>query len=250
LGICKLCYQEARLIKAHIIPESFYRDSNPPGTGPALIMGTDPGQRTQRSYIGVYDRTILCEPCEGKFAPYDEYAANLLINKRDTAFRQYTESEKSYFKADQYDYSKLKLFIISVLWRASVSSHRFFYRISLDPFFEQTAKDMILAGDPGGREVFSTVLARWTAAPTTTLPSKLMANPYEYDADGRQQARIYLGSFVADVSVDLVPFSMPLIDFALCSGQPLYAFGRELLLSNDLAAFHRTLSRPHNRRRR
>jgi hypothetical protein len=247
LGICKLCDREARLVKAHIVPESFHRDSNPPGTGPALIMGTDPGQRTQRSHTGVYDRTILCEPCEGKFAPYDDYAANLLINKRDTAFRQYAEGVKSYFKADQFDYSKLKLFIISVLWRASVSSHRFFYRISLDPFFEQAAKDMISAGDPGGREVFSTVLARWTVRAGSRLPPKLMANPYQYDSDeGHHRARIYLGSFVVDVNVDLRPISAPLIDYALCSGQPLIAFGRDLFTSNDLAAFHEALMLDRN----
>jgi hypothetical protein len=109
------------------------------GGGPLRVMGTDPGQYAQRSQTGIYDVGILCEPCEQRFGTYDDYASDILINRRDTVFQQYTVANRTLFVAAQFEYAKLKLFIISVLWRASVSTHPFFRRISLR-LFEQAQK--------------------------------------------------------------------------------------------------------------
>jgi hypothetical protein len=236
LGTCKLREHEAPLIRAHILPASFYRDTNPPGAGPAHIIGTDPDEYTQRSPTGIYDTDIVCEACERLFTPYDDYAAELLIDRRDSAFQQYLLADKSFFRADDFDYAKLKLFIISVLWRASVSTRPFFHRISLGPF-EQKAREMILRRDPGDSATFSTILMRWTVQPGMHLPAKLIANPYQLRHNGHHRARVYLGSFVADTSVERRPLPSPLFENTMSPERPLIAYGRDLHTSNDLSVF-------------
>jgi hypothetical protein len=213
-------------------------------------MGTDPGQFTQRSQTGIYDVGILCEPCERTLAPFDDYGADLFINRRDSAFQKYAVAGRDFYVASQFDYARLRLFIISVLWRASVSTHQFFYRISLGPF-EQRAKEMILQSDPGYPDLFSTVLSRWTVPAGAALPPKLMANPYEYrDEDGIRRARVYFGSFVADLSVESRPLPQPLRDMAIKPHLPLHAAGRDLLSSKDLDAFREALLAGPSRNRR
>jgi hypothetical protein len=220
------------------------------GVGPLRMMGTDPGQFAQRSQIGIYDAGILCEPCERSLAPFDDYGADLLINRRDSAFQRYAVADRTLFVAAQFDYAKLRLFIISVLWRASVSAHKFFYRISLGPF-EQTAKEMILRGDTGEADLFSAVLSRWTVPAGAALPPKLMANPYQYrDDEGIHRARLYLGSFVADISVESRPLPSPLSNVAISPRLPLNALGRDLLTSRDLTVFRETLLTSPQRKRR
>ena len=43
-------------------------------------------------------------------------------------------NQKIGYIVDNFEYSKLKLFFISMVWRASVSSHKYFNRISLGEF--------------------------------------------------------------------------------------------------------------------
>ena len=61
--------------------------------------------------------------------------------------RESWESTPTYEIAD-FDYARLKLFFISVLWRAHLSQDQFFDAVDLGPW-QSTARQMIWEGDPG-----------------------------------------------------------------------------------------------------
>src|SRR3954470_151131 len=73
--LCRLCEQQKKLIKAHIIPEGFFRRLREGNKAPLLVSERD---YVKRSPIGIYDSGILCANCDGIFALWDDYAQQIL----------------------------------------------------------------------------------------------------------------------------------------------------------------------------
>jgi hypothetical protein len=137
--------------------------------------------------------------------------------------------------------------MVSVLWRASVSTQPFYKRVKLGPRLAR-AREMIEAHDPGEQAEFATVLSRWLPTPGNPLPAKFAATPLSKRYEGIRAVKLYLGSFVADVYTDsrrLLPH--PLSDVAIAPSGPIYALGRPLAGSSDLEAFSAALLQ-HGRR--
>lgn len=128
---CKLCGQNAKLIKAHIIPKSLYKDLRDSDGGVSKLITNTVGVHSKRIPVGLYDPQIVCEDCERFFSPWDDYAKwffeknvpNPVIDKGRIVAYDYGIT----------DYKNLKLFFISLLWRAHASSQPFFGRIDLGP---------------------------------------------------------------------------------------------------------------------
>ncbi len=111
---CKLTGIEGKAVKAHIIPKSFY-SIDPKEKKPMQILTNSPGQRSERSQIGAYDKTIVTEEGERIFDPLDNYAAKLLLKNREDFLP--IGSPPVCLLKKEYDYKLLKQFILSVLWR-------------------------------------------------------------------------------------------------------------------------------------
>jgi hypothetical protein len=242
-SICKLCTNEATLINAHVIPRSFWEidAAQPPPRMVTNIEGVFP----RRIPIGVYDQTIVCEPCERSFSNYDSYAARLFLNR----FNEFDEVRDSNRRLTGYvlsnvDYHLLKLFAIAVLWRASVSSHSFFSRVRLGPF-EETAREMLLQRDPGDAATFATLFSVWDDG-----AEPLLMDPFAERWDGVRSYRFYLGRFVAYTKVDSRPFPEQLAKAALTPGGPLHVISRKLAASKDFRVAEHILTYEIIRRRR
>jgi hypothetical protein len=239
MSTCKLCKNEATLIKAHVIPRSFWEiDASQPA--PRMVTNTE-GVFPKRIPIGVYDQTIVCEPCERRFSDYDSYAAHLFLN-RFHEFEEVRDGRTAYIFQNT-DYRLLKLFAIAVLWRASASSHPFFSRIRLGPF-ERTAREMLLRGDPGDAATFATLFSVWDGA------EWLLMDPTAERWDNVRSYRFYLGRFFAYVKVDSRPLPEPLAKAALAPGCPLHVISRQLDVSKDFRVAQHILTYEINRRRR
>ena len=128
IGVCQLCGNQQKLIKAHIVPKSFWNF----GSGPIAIFSSDEDTRPQKSPIGVYDEDILCDGCDNELGELDQYVllnliradGNLVVDEEDLKCLQY----------QGVDTNSLKKFIASVAWRASKSKHEYFSRVNLGPY--------------------------------------------------------------------------------------------------------------------
>lgn len=225
-GLCKLCLQNKKLIKAHIIPEGFFRPLRSGNLAPEMHTST-PGSYPKRSPIGVYDPSILCSECDQKMAPWDDYAQELLIHQFSAARRVVLQGQTVARRIDKFDYRKLKLFFLSLLWRASISSDPFYKRISLGPFEEQL-RTMILAEQPGGQEDFAVILARFEEP---EFPAMLDPHPEKFDSISF--CRFYLTGSVAYIKVDQRPTPNFLTDVRLRENAPLTVLARSLRNSTD-----------------
>lgn len=223
---CRLCLQDKKLIKAHIVSEGFFRLLRRENIAPEMHSNT-PGSFPKRMPVGTYDSTILCSECDGKMAPWDDYGQQVLIRQFPEAVKMSLQGKTVAWRMEKFDYQRLKLFFMSLLWRASVSTQTFYKRISVGPF-EDRLRTMILNENPGDSQEFAVVLARIEDGEITA-----MLDPHRERHDGISFSRFYLPGFVVYLKVDKRPTPSFLADLPLQEGRPLTVLARSFRNSPD-----------------
>lgn len=187
---CALCDKDKQLIEAHIIPKWAFKYLYPEGKiqGDALILvGTG---KLSRSRIGLYDREILCSDCDGFFGIYDGYAKEILIN------HSVSSNTDLYELISGVDIEKIRIFLLSVLWRAAVSNLKEFSRISIGPYRDILQKYFIDA--LSGRihpdiSKFSFIVTRFLKGNLSEeIVEKNILVPHTQKIDGINTAVLYL----------------------------------------------------------
>jgi hypothetical protein len=246
---CRLCGHNRKLIKAHIIPEAFFREARGDDKKPRLIFD-DPNIYPKKSLIGVYDQEILCDQCESKFQPLDDYGVQVLLNQFHELFLPVTYENRVVYQATNINYNLLLKFFVATLWRASVSTQMFYKDVNLE-HLESLAKRAILTQDSSIPMHFSAILSRWVTDKDTALATKALLNPYPSTIYGINAYRFYFGQVVADIKADKRP--LPDILRPVMLLQPtVILVDRELSRSKDFAAMVLTAeqSRKHEELRK
>ena len=191
---CKFCNQNKKLIKAHIIPESFFRELAGK-KGPSLLVEDTPGTFPKRLPIGPYDKKLVCYDCEQQFGEWDDYAQDFLL--KEIGFKELKKNgDVIGYVVDQFDYVKLKLFFIYLLWRASASQLNFFQNVKLG-HYEIIARDLILSKDPGDEENFSVTISKYSDP-----MGKLIIEPVPARWFQVNYYRFYLTGYMVAIKVD------------------------------------------------
>jgi hypothetical protein len=141
-------------------------------------------------------RQVLCRECDNAFSPWDKHAQEVLLHDFSDAAAIYAGPRKIGWTITRFDYRLLKLFFLSLLWRASVSTHEFYRRVSIGPF-ETELRAMIANADPGAAETFAVTLSRFDHPAL-----RAMLDPHPERHDGVNYCRFYLAGFVAHIKVD------------------------------------------------
>ena len=158
---CALCHEDRELRRSHIIPE-FLHAAMYDETHRFWVVSADESQRNAIKQKGEWER-LLCEACEDKFGKVERYAS--LILKGGLPFKANRDGNLIFIEG--IDYSKFKLFQLSILWRASVSSRPLFEEVTLGPYEEQ-ARQLLLRDDPGDPTEFGCVMWGITLVPGKT----------------------------------------------------------------------------------
>ncbi len=134
-GTCKLTGEHGTFVKSHIIPRAF-SDKNLD-----KLNRIEFGQRPSRRTTSWYDDQLVTSRGEGKLAAYDTLAASEL-KKFGLCWRYLPVSEKvkrtsfglefEFLEAEGADVIGLRLFFLSLLWRAAASRRPEFREIRLD----------------------------------------------------------------------------------------------------------------------
>ncbi len=197
--VCKGCGESRKGVRSHIIPESFFRVIRD-NDYTLKIISTQPGEYSKKAPIGVYDSGILCKNCEDLFSKLDDYGAKILISRKELK-PLFSNNSTVGFMLNGVDYRLLKLFFISILWRASVSNMPFFKKVKLGTL-EHEAKRLIWSGDSGGEHTFSFVLAKFTGDSSF---NKAMLDPYPRRVAGTLYYLFYLAGYVLYIKASSNP---------------------------------------------
>jgi len=114
-------------IKSHIIPKSFY-EIEPQKNGSIELITNKKGEYSKKVREGIYDKEILIGKGEKFFDKFDNYGFELLISK----FSKFEEIRGDAntligWNIKNYDYQMIKLFALSIIWRAHISKQSFFF---------------------------------------------------------------------------------------------------------------------------
>lgn len=153
--MCKLCLEEKQLLKkSHIIPDFMHkglRDED----NKFFLINIEDYSKSEKKYTGEFEPDILCQECDNKIiGQYETYAHKILyggkINKGENIKFKNQKNQSGLISTyvEGIDYKKFKLFLLSLLWRSSISSRKFYGQVSLGPH-EETIRKMILGGNSG-----------------------------------------------------------------------------------------------------
>jgi hypothetical protein len=134
---CRLCLNDKTLCKSHIFPEYMYAhcyDDN----HSYIEFNAEDGKYNKKRRKGIYEE-LLCRDCEHIIQEYEDYGKHVLYGN---AKPKIEAAKKSYCNED-YDYRLFKLFILSLLWRASVSTQDSFKLTSLGKYAEELRKILL-----------------------------------------------------------------------------------------------------------
>jgi len=156
-GVCRLTRKSGQFVNAHIIPKALTKPETP---GKPFVESGD-GNRPRRRWSSWTDQALVIREGEDIFARLDDSA---IVEMRKHALLWSSWGPRTSLGAlhDEIpntgwgvrslqisDPSSLRLFYLSVLWRASASSRPEFSAIKLPPEDEERLRLMLVAGDPG-----------------------------------------------------------------------------------------------------
>lgn len=159
--------------------------------------------------MGIYDRGILCGKCDARIGTWDQYAKELLAVPLERFGDPSDLLREQSLLIEPVDYTKLKLFFISLLWRADRSTHDFFADVQLGPW-EARAREALLAGVPGPEEHFATALIRYEHRLAATVH-----NPRRARSLGITVYQFSFPYYEVWIKVDQQPFPEDLGEFLL-----------------------------------
>lgn len=155
---CAFCDNEKTLCDSHIIPLGIWRLKDT-GTG-FLEVSTESNLKPKRINKGWYQK-LLCVDCERYFGEhFDDFGRNFFASA-DSWAPITLGPGATYFELTDADPTKLKLFVLSVLWRASVATQEPFADFKLLPAQEQKLKELLSRRDGGTTFDFATAIFRY-----------------------------------------------------------------------------------------
>jgi hypothetical protein len=99
---------------------------------------------------------LLCEACEQKLSVWEGYARSVFVSPKTPL--TWTRPSEKLIHVTNLDYSRMKLFELSVLWRAGASKLQFFDQVKLGRSHEERLRSRLLRGDPGDQDDYGAVL--------------------------------------------------------------------------------------------
>jgi len=204
---CRLCNKSENLIQSHIIPEYIYYTVYDDARK-LFMISSDSNKRIKIEQKGIRER-LLCKKCDNYFSPFENYGKSLLFGgKLNTSI---FENTKDYLIVDGVDYTKFKLFQLSILWRAGISNHPFFSSVDLGPH-EIKIREMLLKKYPGEPHEYGCIMF---ALLDEGEFWDMIGSPRKYYAENQRCYRFVFGGFAWNFIVSGNSADISLKDFML-----------------------------------
>jgi hypothetical protein len=168
---------------------------------------------------GIYENDLLCKQCDNDILglKYEDYASKLLNGGKfkptdSPRFGKYYNEDGTYYtKGDNVNYCKMKLFLLSILWRASISSQKLFEDVQLGDH-EEIIRKMIYNNDPGQISDYPIFIS--TYLNDLDIPSDLISHPKKVIATTGHITFVFLITgfifqfFISDEKLTLPKFAL------------------------------------------
>lgn len=164
MSTCRLCLEDKDLISnSHIIPDFMYQDLYDEKHRMIRTVGLN--VRTARKIqTGEKESGLLCVKCDNEIlGSLERYASRVLFTGEESIRVKnvlHPDGQLTSTLCEDLNYVKFKLFLLSLLWRASISKNAFFSHVHLGPL-EESVRRMIFGNDPQGQMDFPCLVSSW-----------------------------------------------------------------------------------------
>lgn len=194
---CKLCLQNKKLQKkSHIIPDFMYKELYDAGHNLYQLSTVDP-TNTSSVPTGEYEANILCNDCDRGIIGniYEDYGSKILYENKKLNVQKVENKDDgmSWLIVKNIDYTKFKLFLISILWRSSITSRKFFDDVKLGPH-EEIMREMIIKRNP--KEPYEYPCAIFGIRNDYPLAAEIIAQPRKIRKDGCSYYVFFIGGML------------------------------------------------------
>jgi hypothetical protein len=203
-GTCHLCGQATNLVDSHIFPEFFYEGTYDESHR-FISVTSHPRHKPRPMQRGITE-PLLCSACDGRFGRYESYAA-ILFRRADA---EAATASRGIALAD-VDFTQLRLFGMSLLWRAHVAQSHMFRAVDLGRRAEPLRR-MLREGNAGEPHEYGFALAKVVGL---ELHGEMISAPvpakYEGHRAYRFMARGYEWAFVVSGSARSLKEEFPFV---------------------------------------
>lgn len=184
---CALCKREAELRRSHIIPEFLYKAMYD-DKHRFHVLSSVPDLQDSMEQKGLRER-LLCDACEGLLSKLERYARGVLAGGEPLDWSR----DGSAVHVSRIDYTRFKLFQLSILWRAGVSKLPIFKEVQLGPH-EPMLREMLLVGDAGDEATYPCVT--FGLVDDTGKRMDMMVPPKKLRVESHWVYRFIIGGFM------------------------------------------------------
>lgn len=216
-GVCKLTKFPGKFINSHIIPAALTRSDV---KGEPFIAGGN-GRRPVRQFSSWTDRTLVTQAGEDILTALDTAAIDILRQQRMVwsgwgnlnELPQHETEQSTFETIDRelgmgfrtikgVDFHKLRLFLLSLLWRAAASERTEFSDITLPEEHLERLRCMILNGDSTPRTLYPIILTQVSTRGDNHNLTPILWTWTSYDETGSpvhtyRAYRFYLDGLIA-----------------------------------------------------
>jgi hypothetical protein len=180
---CNLCLQDKELLKnSHIIPDFMYRELF--DEKHRFVKGNLISKKGKMLQSGEKEPNILCASCDNVLlgSNLEGYANKVLYGGNIGAKTQIQTNQHgvTFTYTAGIDYKKFKLFLLSLIWRCSISNRDFYENVDLGPY-EETLRTMIYSGNPGTQMEFPCLMSTYRY--DHNLPVAVVSKPTKFRQD-------------------------------------------------------------------
>jgi len=172
------------------------------------VIQSEKGAIKQRGFsqTGEFDRNIICQHCDNSvLGKLERYASLVLYDRNPKTLEYRTDPDGTkYTYCAEFDYTQFKLFLLSVLWRASISNRPLFQEVSLGPH-EKSIRRMLLKSDPGEQMKYPCLIM--TYLNLDQFPSDVVAQPSQSRVNGGYVYKFLISGmvYIFYVSKHIIP---------------------------------------------
>ncbi len=203
-GECKLCKKRAKLIrKSHIIPNFMYKGLFDANNKMTMVNLNKPLFNPKPYQTGIFEKFILCKECENELLSKSEKYVSVVLYggalKNTPLFEnQLGPDGIESIIIRNIDYKKFKHFILSIVWRASISGNPFFEKINLSNE-EEVLRNIILSNVYTDEENFKISILAIVNRNNDLV--RVIQNPELYELGNCRFVTFFIGGFVYFISL-------------------------------------------------
>jgi hypothetical protein len=169
MGVCKLTGNAGQFVASHLIPKALTR----PSVAGEYFISSGHGNAPKKSWSSWYDEELVIRKGEKILADYDNWAIRELRRlelvwrgwptKTSLPVETWFGSRPEGFGLRQVECAnpdKLRLFFLSLLWRAAATTRPEFREVRLDPDALELQRTMVHDGNPRPIDFYPTMLTQ------------------------------------------------------------------------------------------